>query len=300
MWTHPEDARTDFILAAAAAMLGWWVRGLVVGLPGYPRGGALGDLLTLGWVFGLTGLVPWLLARYRDEGRAAFGLDQAGGAATGLVLAVPVAFVGVVRLWAEADVGLPRALLGRLGQLSQDPARLTLQVAGIGVVFLGTLMLYTFLTVRARDAFGRTTVSQVEALRTFGMGAAGAALLLGLLTTLADVCSPASVLATAGGLAAVVLLADMTADVSHDTTRATVLGPAIVALLLNVLLRGGGLFGGNLLLSLYAGTVAGGLALVAAVVLETRNDALAVGPVFLAAAVYPSLLTPIPAIAGPC
>lgn len=293
MWMHPEDARSDFILAAATAAVGWIVHNFVVSLGVYPNPGTLlHSALTVMWLFVLTGLVPLLLARYREDSPGAFGLgSDRHGVLPGLVLAVPVLVVGVLGLWADG-VALPRALLGEFGLLPSDPLRVLVRLAAIAAVFAGSFLLYAFLTVRARNGFRRTELGQVEALRTFGMGAAGSVLLLGLLTSLAGICSVTSVLTTAAGLAALVLIADGAVTAGKQTSRAAVLAPAIVAVVI-ALLVDGGLFGGNLLITLYRGSAAAGTVIVLAVLVEAGR-AWSGLVLMLAVAIYPSLLMPVP------
>lgn len=293
MWMHPEDARTDVILAAATAAFGWFVHDLVSGLGFYPRPATVaGQALIAAWTFALSGLVPLLLARYREEDASAFALDSDRTAALrGAVLAVPIVVVGIVVLWVDFGQSLPRALLGQLGQLPSDPLALLVRLGRLTAVFVGSYMLYAFLTVRSRTAFSRTEISQTEALRTYGMGAAGAVLVLGLLTSLGGICSAASVLTTAAGLTAVVLLADGSVGVGTQTTRATILAPAIVAVVISVFI-GGGIFTGNLLIALYQGAAAAGIVIVLAVLVEAGRAWAGVA-LLLAATLYPSLLTPV-------
>ena len=49
MWISSEDARSDFILAAAAVFLGVQLVSLVTAIPGYPRTGAPFLVLSLAW-----------------------------------------------------------------------------------------------------------------------------------------------------------------------------------------------------------------------------------------------------------
>lgn len=304
MWITREEALSDFVLAGATAVLGWIVPSYLARLGFYPSQGLLAELLLLGWLFALTGLVPLLLARYRKQGAAAFGLDgERAGMRAGILLAIPVGAVGVIALWTgslgNAPLPLERAALGLLG-LGSSALGLLLLAARVAVVGAGSVLLLAFLTVRARDGFRGTPVSQLEALRTYGLGAVGAAAVLGLLAVVAGAVGAIGLLVTLAALVAAVLLTDRLLVQGGETARATVLAPAIVAFLIRFETQTGGflagLFGPRLLLGLYAGCVAAALVIVVAVLVETRVYAWAVVPLLVATALYPSPLTPTPVL----
>lgn len=303
MWMNPDEARSDFILAAATAVLGPFVVNLVADLPFYPSfDSLLFDLLRIVWIFSLSGLVPLLLVRYRDQGLAGFGLGaDRSGVSQGLLLAAPILVIGVLRTWSV--IPLPRALFGRLGlafggnpvingDSTSAALDLTLTLVELVAAFAGLLLLFTFLTTRARDGFRQTAVTQVEALRTFGMATAAAALLLGGLNSLGGTTSGTAVLLNVGGLVAIILLADRLVSPGVETSRATVMAPALVALLLHVV-RGGGLFSSNLAFGLYAGAMAAGVAIAIAVLVETKRFAWAVVPAAAMMVLYPTCLSPL-------
>ncbi|MBW3664535.1 MAG: hypothetical protein KY469_15650 [Actinobacteria bacterium] len=282
-----EDARSDFVLAAAVFLLGGLVSEFVARLPGYPDG-TLALALAIGWVFALSGLVPLLLARYRAHGIGAFGLSgDRSGVSFGVLIALPVAVVGILTRWTNGT-SLTDAALGDL-IVVLDPADLPTLVLGIGFIvasFLGMLLLYPFLTVRARDGFARNVLPLVEALRTFGMGAAAASLVFGLLNAIRPGYRPGGVLWTVGGLAVAVLLTDRAVVGGMETTRATIVAPMIIAAAAQFLAFGG-IFGNrDLLQSLYQASLAAGTAVIIATLIETRARAWAVVPVALALAIY--------------
>jgi hypothetical protein len=285
MWSDPEESRSDFILAAAVAIFGPLVAMLVLQWVGGFLG-ALTALIVAVLPFVFYGLAPLLLARYRDEGPRAFGLDAGReGLSSGLVVAAPLIALGVT-------LGLlgPGGAAGALGRLGGFGGDLLQTLAGFVFViagFAGAVLLYTFLTAKAREGFGRTEVSQVEVLRTFGVGAAGIALVLGLIVSIGPRLSIVNAVLGPLVLAAVVLLADRLVEPGRTTSRATVLAPALVALIVRVHLFG------DLLGTLRDGLLAAGLVVVVAVLVETRRHAWAAIPVVAAAVIWPTGFAPL-------
>jgi hypothetical protein len=304
VYLSPDDSRSDAILAGATTLFGGFAVGILSSLPFYPRTGLLPLLLGIGWVFVLTGLVPLLLARYRGDRIAAFGLDAPRAAWTaGLVLIVPIVLLGIVRQLVLAG-SVSSAVLGRIGGASVASPVIgegglartfgtatILQAALFVVTSLGALLLITFLTVRGREAFRSPSVSLTELLRTFGMGAAAVALLLGLIRSI-GAARPLPVLLQVVALAALVLLADRLVPVGRETTRAAVLTPVVLVAVSHVFAFGG-LFRGDLLAGLYTGALAAGTAAVIAVLVETRTRAWAVVPLVVALHWWPSCLSPL-------
>lgn len=309
MWMSTEDARSDVILAGATAVFGVSVVAFLQQLPGYPDRGFLGVVLQLFWLFALTGLVPYLLTRYRELGPESYGFETGrDGLRAGLLLAVPVVIAGVLR-------GIPlqgsvvQALLGRFSTfLPGDPtvsgssasaASIVLDgviaLALVVILVAGTLLLYPFLTVRGRDAFSRRDVSATEAIRTFGMGAVVGALVFGLLRSIGSDLSAVGVLVNVVALAALVLLGDRLVPAKVTTARAAIITPVVVAFLAQLLpsLRGDLIFG------LYGASLAAGIVAVIACVIEGRTYAWAVVPPVVAMAIYPTCLSPLPFSAGP-
>ncbi|GGI08795.1 hypothetical protein [Egicoccus halophilus] len=296
MYLSRDDARSDVILAGATTLFGGLVIGLLTALPLYPGPGTvLGSFLDIAWIFVLTGLVPWLLARYRQDRIAAFGLDgPRTGWRTGLALAVPAVVLGVLHQLVTA--GADTRLLGRVGGagfLTMDAvAAAALGLLSFAVATAGALLLTCFLVVRGREAFRSPDVSLTELLRTFGVGAAGVALLTGLLRAIGAAPLLPSVLQVAG-LLALVLVADRLVPPRRTIPRAAVLTPVAVLGIAHVFAFGG-LFRGDLLSGLYAGSLAAGTATITAVLLASRDRAWAVVPLFAALHWWPSCLSPLP------
>ncbi|MTV26486.1 hypothetical protein FTX61_13845 [Nitriliruptoraceae bacterium ZYF776] len=312
MYVSAEDARSDVILAGAAAIFGPLLLTLVDGTPGLPRAGAPRVALDLAFAFAITGLVPLLLARYRRDLPGAFLLGPVRGAqrpraqvTTGLVLALPIAVLGIVR--GLAVVGeLGPAALGRIsaaalpapvvGRTTFDVVGALLAVATVVVLTLGALLLIGFVTVRGRDAFRQDDRSSTELLRTVGMGAAGLGLVLGLVRSIGSG-SPLLAVLNALTLAAVVLLVDRQVPRGATVPRAAVLTPAVLVVLLHVF-AAGGLLGGGLVRGLQTGALAGGIALALAILAEHRRSMLVAVPALVALAWWPSCLSPVPILAG--
>lgn len=290
MYVSVDEARSDFILAAAMAVFGPLLLELLFGvLPMLHQTGPLGNLISAGLGFVITGLVPVLLARYRGLGLAAFGLDgPRRGWAAGLGLAGPVIVVGMLAAWTRGCNALG-ALLGSFCFFTGGPVSYAVTGLGLTVAFLGSLLLYTFLTVMAANGFSGRQVNQHELLRTFGLGAAAVSLILGLVMGAFGRAGLARVSLEAATLVVVLVLADQLVTAGARTSRITALGPAVVALLLNVRL-----FAPSLLVQLRGGLLAAGIVLVGAVLLETRRYAWAVVPLLAALVVYPSALSPTP------
>lgn len=289
MWESPEEARSDFILAAATAVFGPLLYFFAVSVLPLGQLRLVGDAVRVGIVFAISGVVPVLLARYRGQGAAAFGLNTPvrDGITAGLVVAAPLVGLGIAVQWADPASSAPSALLGVLGHLPRSPLDLLVWLLLHIALFTGALLLYAFLAAKAREAFRGTEIGQVEALRTFGMVAAAAGFVVGLpIAAFTDV---TLLRATLGplALAVAVLLADRFVVPGAMTTRATVLAPAIVAAIIRL-----ELFGGRFLLTLRQAVLAGGLVLVLAVLIETRRYAWAIVPILLAVTLYPSSISP--------
>lgn len=287
MWTDPEEARSDFILAAAATLFGPLLLSFIQDLAPGLFSGTFGNLVGLTLFFAYTGLVPLLLARYREEGMEAFGLDEGrDGLVPGLLIAAPIVLVSIALQLALTGSPID-AVLGTLSGLTVGPINALLTLLRAVVVSAAVVLLYTFLVTKARHAFARNDVPQVEMLRTFGMAAAAGGLVVGLLLLVRGG-SFMRVLLDAVTLAAVVLVTDRFVTPQGRTTRAAVLAPAIVALIVKI-----ELFGGEFLISLRGALLGAGLIVVVAVLVETRQYAWAVVPALVATVLWVTPLIPL-------
>lgn len=302
MYLSAEDARSDVILAGAAAAFGGILLALLLSGPGIPTGGVLAQLIVLASWFALSGLTPLLLARYRDDVPGAFAL-QAGDTPRdlALLLALPVVVLGVARgLLGDGSVLV--ATLGRAGNIAAitsslgsglDVTAIVMAVAGVIILTVGALLLVGFLCVRGRDAFRDDERPASELLRTFGLGAVAVAAIFGALRLLTSGANPLSLALHVLALAALVLVADRALPARAVVTRPAVLAPAIVVLISHVL-QAGGLFGSSLPNGLYSGGLGAGTTVVLAVLIAHHRRAAVVIPLLLAIHWWPTCLSPLP------
>lgn len=301
MYLSPDEARSDVILTGAATVFGGVLLGLLLAAPGVPRSGIGAEVVRLiGW-FVLSGLVPLLLARYRDDVPAAFGLAPGRAVPWGaaLLLAVPVVVLGVLRsLLVEGSAR--NALLGRpgrallspvVGASSVDPLGVAFEIVGVLILTVGALLLIGFLVVRGRDAFRDDERSSTELLRTFGAAAIGAAVVLGGLRSI-TAGGFVTVLLNAAALAVVLLVVDRMIPTGAVVTRPAVLTPVVLVVVAHVL-AAGGLFRGDLLFGLTTGAFAAGTVLAIAVVSEHHRTTAVVVPLLLATHWWPTCLSPL-------
>ena len=298
MWLNPEEARSDFILAASALVFGTLVVDFLFRLPFYPSG-QLSVWLTPVWVVLLMIVPPRFLANYRDQGSEAFGLvGDRSNLGDGLLLITPLVAVGYLRGFSDGSV--LGALLGRLrgftptgGSLVQlDLTSLVLGVVILVAAGVGIMLLFGMLVVRARDGFRATDMPLLEALRTYGLGAVAIGTVLGLLISLTGAGPPTwAVLLEGLAMVAVILLTDRLVANGDRTSRATILAPAIVAIVAFIFAMGGGLFSSNLALSLYRGAMAASISVVLAVLIETKRSSWAAVPLVAAMVWAPTCAT---------
>jgi hypothetical protein len=303
MFVSSDEARSDVILAGAATVFGGVLVGVVLGIPGVPSDGLGGQIVSLVVWFVLSGLTPLLLARYRDDVPDAFGWRRGGPSAAGIAaaLAAPVIVLGVVRgllvdgAPAVALLGRPgRALLGSIGAgPTGNVAGAVVELLGIVVLAVGSLLLLGFLVERGRDAFRADERAAVELLRMIGAGAVGVALLFGVIRGLTGSANLVTVLLNVVALATVLLVADRLVPVGAVISRPAVLTPVVVVVAAH-LLGAGGIFRGNLLVGLSNGAFAAGTALAVAVVAGHRGATTFAVPLLVAVHWWPTCLSPLP------
>lgn len=305
-----DDAKTDVILAGALAVLGPTLLGLVSRLPLLPRAGAGAVVVELLFLALLTLLVPLWSARYRQDGAAALGFGAGGHlqvagttsrVTAALQLAAPVVVLGAVLaalLSSQASV-IPLGRLGLALRTTDPVVSLVLTIAQVAVLSAGTLVLTGFLSVRGRAAFPRSPdVSLTELVRTFGLGAAGIALLTGLVRIAggADVRIVALNVLT---LVVVLLLADRLVPVGLEVPRTAVTAPLVVIVVMQTF-AAGGLFRGGLLVGLHRGSLAAAVVVTVATLAATRRGVAAAVPLVVAVHWWPTCLSPLPGAGGLC
>jgi hypothetical protein len=279
-----DEARSDIALAIAAAVFGRLLLGSLRG-----GSGIVGVALDAGVVLLLTALVPVLLARTRGDGARAFGLGRSDAAAArpgqAVLLALPVAGAGMLTM---GDVGAGSAGL-LLGRLSGS----VLQFLPVLSLTTGAFALFVFVALRGTHAFPRSPLwSLTRLLRTFGMAAAGVALIAGLLRVPLGA-SLTRTLVNATALAVLVLVADRMLPAGRSVPRLAVIVPAGLALYLHVTTFG-------LLAGLQAGALAAGVVTVMATVALAGRGTLVLVPLVLAAHVWPTCLSPLALTRGLC
>jgi hypothetical protein len=277
-----DEARSDLALASAAAVFGRLLLGPLRG-----GSGLVGVVTDAAVVLALTVVVPLLLARTRGDGERAFGFGRSGtdGASRGAVLALPVAAAGMLAM-ATAGAGTAGMLLGRLsGSL--------LQIVPVLALSIGSFAFFVFLALRGEAAFPRSPLwSLTRLLRTFGMAAAGIALIAGLLRVPLGASLPRT-LGNAAALAVLVLIADRMVPAGRAVPRLAVIVPAVLALYLHITTFG-------LVAGLQAGALAAGVVTVVATVALAGRGTLVLVPLLLAVHVWPTCLSPLPFVRGLC
>ncbi len=267
MYTNPEEARSDLLLAAAVYLFGPLLLEVLGPLYRVP---VLGAVLAVVAQLATTALVPVLMARYRKEPASNYGLtgERGPGLRFGALLAAPLV-VAVALGFALR----PLALGGTLASLVVSPdlggvVGLLVNAAG----WLGLVVLAVYATVKARDAFR----SELRTVRD-GMFEVG------------------RVLAVAGGVATVVLFASSGFEAlllllpagaagavyallrglrgSSTTTRAALIAPVVLLALrpFNLI----ALFGApeSFLASVWAAAIVGTVGLLVGASLESRRSA---------------------------
>lgn len=288
MWADTEEARSDFILAAAMAIFGPLLYFFVLRLVPLGPLGMLGHVFQALLVFAVSGLVPLLLARYRAQGLEAFGLDvePRDGIIAGILIAGPLVALGVAIQWLGPGGLRASAIVGVLATLG-GPLEAIVSLVGLVMVFAGVFLLYTFLAAKARSAFARNEITQLEALRTFGIATAGLAVIVGLLVATQGRIGGIRILLDPLILVVLILLADRLLDPAAMTTRATVLAPAIVALIVQI-----ELFGGQFLVTARHALLGTGLVIVLTILIESRRYAWAALPALAAVTIWPTPFAP--------
>lgn len=265
--TDPEEARSDLFLAAGVYLFGPILLGLLRGLSSIP---VLGQVWLLAVPLITTALVPVLMARYRREGLAHYGLVRdADDERLGLMLSAPlVVAITVSGLFAgQVAFGTVPGLV--LGLDAVVPALANL------LSWAGLVVLAVYVTVKARDAFRSEprpvpTVAQ-EVGRWLGIVGGIAAVLLAL-SQLQDL-SVGLVLIPLAAVGAVWLLLRRVGSTRSTTGRAVLVTPVVLLALgpLNLF----ALFGQPIgfLAGVWQAAIVGTVGLLVGTMMETRRTA---------------------------
>lgn len=284
MYTDPEEARSDLLLAAAVYLFGPLLLEAVGGLYGVP---VVGSLLLIVAPLLTTALVPVLMARYRKEPASHYGLvaDRASGLQFGAFLALPLIATVAVIFALTRDVlptTLPAVVVGGA------PVNATVNLLANASGWLGLTVLAVYATVKARDAFRSDLRSVRDGLLEVGriLGIAG-----GAATVLLFASSPSWVLLLALGAAGGVYLLLRGLKGPSTTSRAALVAPVVLLALrpFNLI----ALFGdpAGFVASVWSATLLGAVGLIVAGSLEARRSAwVAVGLALALALFVPVLI----------
>lgn len=237
MYTNPEDARSDLLLAGAVFVFGGIILQILLELIPLGRIPGVAPVLAVVLPLVTTVLVPYLLIRYRQEPWSMYGLGSFSPSTfvQGLVLAAPLVVAGVVfALIAGINpvTVLPLVNVPLLGSL--DAVVLLLNRLA---TWLGYVLLAVYGTVKARDAFRSYPEDLGERarmlLRILGIAVAIAAGLL-LLANAAQGGGGDPILTVAGALlpplgvasGAVMLIGQL--DGHSTTTKAALITPVVL------------------------------------------------------------------------
>lgn len=294
MWLDRDVARSDVVLAAASAAFGPSVVGFLLLFDV----GAIATSIYLQVGLSIVlGLVPWSLSRNRGDDWSAFGRrdDDPSTLIDGLLLGLP--FIGVFLLiYLNAGGSITDAFLGRL-RLSGpvvgpfDPVQTVLRLTEGVVLGVSAWLLMTFLAVRGRDGFRANEIDVTEGLRTFGLSAVGASLVLGLLRSLQSLGWMNALATPIAGLV-IILMVDRMVPPRVSVNRSMLLGPVIAWSVIVFLVSGGGIFSGNPLAPLHRAASSAMLVIaVSALVAAGRTRATIL--VIALATFYPSCMGPL-------
>lgn len=292
-----DDAKTDIVLAGAAAVFGGSVRGFVSQIPGYPRSGIGALMVELGWLIAITALVPVLLSRHRGDRWAAFGLTRpVTGLTTGWLVAAPIAAAAAVvgLVGPASDLGTRAWWWGRLAgavTVGTSPTARIATVLQLVVLIAGATLLVTFLAKRGASLDRSPSWTPVRLARTFAVPATVVAAIAGL-TRVVLGWPLLPVIAQVGALTAVLFIVERRVRVASPVRRATVLAPAVVVAVLH-LFAAGGLFRGDLLAAIHSGGLAVGMTVTIVLLATSRIGAWAVLPVMLVVHWWPMCLSPL-------
>ncbi len=290
-----DDAQTDVILAAATVIFGVSLRTFVMNFVWYPQLALTRRLLDVVWVLALTALVPILLARYRNDRAAAFGVRGAGLFREPALLIPSVGVIAVTYLLVPDLLATPQAIFGRATSLLGLLETLALAC--------GTFALITFLSVRARDGYPRSPELPLKQLvRTIGVGAIGITLLFGVLRAFGPRPTATALvfaLLYTATVTVLLLLTDRQIPYGLRVSRAAIVAPVVVVAV-GYIFFAGGLFRGDLLTGGYLAAIATPTTLLLASRTHLERGTVAVIPFLVTIHLWPTCLSPLVLAPGFC
>jgi len=290
-----DDAQTDVILAAATVIFGVNLRAFIVSFAWYPQAVTPKRLLDVIWIIAVTALVPILLARYRGDNRAAFGVRGAGIFREPALLIPGVGVIAVTFLLLPNVLTTPQAVFGR----ATSPLGLIETIA----LALGAFCLITFLSVRAKDAYPRSPDMPLKQLvRSGGVIAIAVTFVFGVLRALGSRPTGTTIvfaLVYALTLMLLLWLTDRAIPFGTTVTRASIVAPVIVVVVAHIFSTGG-LFRGDLLTGGYLAAIATGPTLLLAARSHLPRGSVSVLPLMIAIHLWPTCLSPLALQSGYC
>lgn len=292
-----DDAKSDIVLAGAAAVFGGTARVFVSQWPGYPHSGVAALAVELGWLIAVTALVPVLLSRHRGDRWAAFGLTRPmTGLHTGWLVAAPIGAAAAVMglIGPASSVGAGAWWWGRMAGAVMSGADVIARIAittQLIVLVVGATLLVMFLATRGASLERSPTWSPVRILRTVAVPATVAAAIAGLARVIFG-WPLLPVLVQIGALTAVLIIVERRVRVGSPVRRATVLAPVLVVAALHVF-AAGGLLRGNLLAAIHSGGLAVGITVAVVLLARSRGRTWAVLPIMVAVHWWPLCLSPL-------
>lgn len=275
MYTTPDEARSDLVLAVATYVFGPALVGLLFAVIPLGRVPGVGEATALALPLVFTILVPLLLIRYRRQSLAGHGFGGVDASVPrAVLLAVPVIAAGAA---AGLLAGWPVVMVLPAAGLVDLPGGGTIGALARVLRLVGVLLLTAYALTKAPSAFRgqplglRDGVTRVGRILAIVGGAALALMIVGDLLSgrgALDGLTLGVDLLQAVGVAGAVWLALRGADHTRTTTLPVlVTGVAVMAI------GPFGLFGGvgAFLAGLYSAMLHGAMGLALAVVVQTTG-----------------------------
>lgn len=296
MWISRDAARSDVVLVPGGIVVGAGLVALLYrignGIGIWPTSSIVGPILDLVVMVALMVAWPVWMARQRGEVRVTGGRHlELGELPTAALVALPAFLVAIVIAWGFQDVQLGDALAGYTAVVRvvpEGPVRLLARIA----LAVGTWLVLVLVARRAVEGYSSPDQPTAGMLRTWGLAAAAATVVLQLLLAVANRGSAMVALLSGLAVALTVLVVDRLLPAGIRTARWTIGAPVIVVVVL-WLLRGW-LFSDLLLTNLASAAPAAGFTVcIVALVEGRRPTAAALLPLVAALYLLPILPPPV-------